>query len=466
VRRITGWAGGLGAADPFVRAAVAVFLLLRLAGMASARPSLYPDSKSYRVKGTWLDFYLTSFYGGHAPRPWGVTIWMALWPGDLSIVLAQTLLSFVAWSTLALVVAGGIRNVAVRRVVVVLLLLVACTAQVASWDGVILGESVSVSCGLLTLAMALRFSRVPSWGRAAAFLAPALWFSMTRPNVFVILVVWALGMVIIGLARREAFLWGSVAAGLVAISLYSYAYNVRTSDAWTKAYGYSKSVVAYAYPVGVYNPVAESVLVDLRRSDAPRCMIPVSPASVTLAGMTRWAAHTSRTCPGMNEWASRNWIRWWAAWLLHHPGDALTIIEAELPNSLSPSVWGTVYAPVPNSVSQLFFGSVALPQDPVKTKTYRTEPVLLWLAAAVALAFVGAARKGSRRDSWTPDSVLGLTAVGAVTSAISSALLIQTSPFEVAQESLAAAVLLTTSLVVAVGLGLDRVAPEPTSAMS
>jgi len=123
-------------------------------------------------------------------------------------------------------------------------------------------------------------------------------------------------------------------------------------------------------------------------------------------------------------------------------------------------VWGSVYAPVPSSVSQLFFGSVALPQDPVKTRTYRTEPVLLWLAAAIALAVVGATRRGWRRGGWTPDAVLGLTALGAVACAISSALLIQTSPFEVAQESLAAAVLLTASLVVAVGLGLDRVASD------
>jgi hypothetical protein len=166
----------------------------------------------------------------------------------------------------------------------------------------------------------------------------------------------------------------------------------------------------------------------------------------------------------MNDWASRNWNRWWVAWLLHHPTAALRIIDTELPNSLSPSVWGNVNAPVPNSVSQLFFGSVALPQDPIKTKTYRTEPLLLWLAAAIALAIVGATVKRSQRGDWTPDLVLGLTALGAVASAISSALLIQTAPFEVAQESLAAAVLLTTSLVVAVGLGLDRVTSEPAPA--
>jgi hypothetical protein len=46
---------------------------------------------------------------------------------------------------------------------------------------------------------------------------------------------------------------------------------------------------------------------------------------------------------------------------------------------------------------------------------------------------------------------------GGLLCAISSGLLIQTVPFEVAQESLASTVIITAALVAAVGLGLDRV---------
>lgn len=452
---IGGWAAGFGAVDPFVRAAILVFLPLKLAAMVVAGPSVYPDGETYRVPGSWLDFSLTSL-DGHSLRPWGVTVWMALWPGDVAIEVAQTVLSFVVWSALALVVAAGIRHATVRRVFVVLLLLVACTAQVSNWDGVMQGDSVSISSGVLAFAMALRFGQAPSWGRAAALLAVALWFSMTRPNVFPILVAWAVGMVVIGIARRQALLWASVAGGLALISVYTLAYNVRTDDAWDQAFGHSKTTVAYAYPLGMFNPVATSVLPDLRQSDAPRCMIPESPVVVSSRGTTRWAATTADACPGMDEWASKNWYRWWASWLLRHPGETWRIIETVLPDSLSPSVWGNISSPVPDSVSQLFFGSAALPQGANPDKSYRTQPVLLWLAAAAVLAFVGAARGRWRRRDWTPDVLLGLTALGAVASAISSALIIQTAPFEVAQESLAAAVLLSTSVVTAVGLGLDR----------
>jgi hypothetical protein len=46
---------------------------------------------------------------------------------------------------------------------------------------------------------------------------------------------------------------------------------------------------------------------------------------------------------------------------------------------------------------------------------------------------------------------------GGLLCAISSDLLIQTVPWEVAQESLASAVVITAALVAGVGLGIDRV---------
>lgn len=445
---------GIGARDPFLQGALVTFLLLKAAAMVGTSPSVYPDGKSYRVAGSWLDFSLTSL-DGSSVRPWGATIWMALWPGDRGIQVAQAGLSFLAWSALALAVAASIQHPLVRRVTAGVLLLVPCTAQVASWDGVMQSDAVSVSSGVLTLAMALRFSQLPTWRRAAALVVPALWFAMTRPNVFVILLVWAAGMVVVGLLRREALLWGATAAALVVISVYSYAYNVRTDQAWDDAYGYSKSTVAYAYPVGAWNPVAPAVIRSLRESDAPRCMIPETPKDVA-HGTTRWAAETSQACQGMNQWAKDNWNQWWARWLLSHPGAAWKIVNTELPNSLSPSVWGEVKAPVPGSVAQLLFGSMPLPQDPIRTTYYRNEPVLLWTAVALGLAVAGARSRRWRGSSWAVDAVLGLTVVGSVGAAVSSALLIQTVPFEVAQESLAAAVLLTASVLAAVGLGVDR----------
>lgn len=442
-------------------AAIAIFLPLKLSTVWMIPPTVHPDGVSYRKPDTWLDFSLTSL-DGSSLRPWGTTIWMALWPGDGAIAVAQAVLSFVVWSVLALVVASGVSHPGVRRGTVVLLILLACTAQLANWDTVMQGDSVSMSSGVLTLALALRLGWAPSWGRAAGFLAVALWFSMTRPNLFPVLVVLAVGMALIGLFHGRALLWGVVATGLVAISAYTLAYNLRTDHYWNERWGFSKSTIAYAYPVGQFDPVAREVIADLRTSDAPPCMIPATPEEVSKRGTTLWATNQSASCAGMNEWALENWNQWWVSWLTGNPSSALLIVDNLLPSALSPSVWGSVRAPTPNSVSQVFFGSPTIPLDNPAESTYRTQPALLWAAAAIALGVAAALRRQWRRDDWVPDLLMALTALGALGSAISSVLIIQTVPHEVAQENLAATVMMTASLVIAVSLGLNRVLTTPT----
>jgi hypothetical protein len=450
------WTAGWSS-DPVVRAMIAVFPLVRLLEVVASGPSTYPDSPTYRVPGSWLDLSLTSI-GGHSVRPWGVTVWMALWPSDRAVVLAQAALAVVAWSVLALTLAAGIRRAAARRTIVLLVLTLASTAQVANWDLIILGESVSISSGILALAAAIRFQRAPTWRSGLVFLLPALWFAMTRPNIFPILLAWAVAFALVGLLRRQVLLPGVIAGLLVAFSLYSYVYNVRSDGAWQDRFGVSRTTVAYGYPVSENGPEAEAVLADLRRTDAPACMIPATPNDVSDHGTTAWVVRTAATCPEMDAWATAHWTRWWLGWLAGHPGRAVHIVRVELPNSLSTPVWADVTAAVPESVGSLYFGSPALPQAAVTTRNYRTQPLILWLAAVVALAWLG--RRRWRGSAWTVDLILVAGAGGCLASAISSGLLIQTAPFEVGQEGAGAAVVLIATLVALVGFGLDRVLDE------
>src|SRR5450759_2621523 len=89
----------------------------------------------------------------------GVTTWLALWPGDRAIMIGQALLSAVSWGALALVVSAGIRQATVRRLTAAALVLIPCTAQIANWDSVMQGESVSMSTGILALAALVWFTR-------------------------------------------------------------------------------------------------------------------------------------------------------------------------------------------------------------------------------------------------------------------------------------------------------------------
>jgi len=428
----------------------------KVVGVATVSPSIFNDTTGYRSKGTWLDFSLTSLDGASL-RPWGVTIWMALWPGDYAIMIGQALLSAVAWGGLALVVSAGIRHTTVRRLTAAALVLIPCTAQIGNWDSVIQSDAVSMSTGILALAALLWFIREPTWGRAAIFGAAALWFTMTRPNVFVILLGWALGLLVIAVLRRRLVVVWAVAAVLMLFSGYSYAYNMRSDGAWTAQHGYSRTTVSYAYPIGRYNPVARQIVADLRKSDAPRCMLPKGELLIPPLGPSYWVSRTVAVCPEMNTWATKNWQRWYLGWLLTHPTSTIRVIDSQFLHSLSPSLWGNVVAATPNSVAALFLGTPALPQDYHPQKSYHVQPLILWGLAAVGLAFA-ARRLGRWRDSpWAVDIALAASVAGGLLCVISSDLLIQTVPFEVAQESLASAVVITAALVAAVGRGIDRV---------
>ena len=441
---------------------VLVYPLIRFLGVITSAPVPAPDADGYRVpRNNFLNFSLTSL-DGHSIRPWGVTIWMALWPTDRGILLAQVALSIVAWALLAVTVADGIPNPVGRRILAFLVLLVSCTAQVAAWDADMLSESVSVSTGILALVALVRFTRRPSWPRGGVLALAALWFTMTRPNIFPVLLAWAVALVVVGLLRREALLWSVVAGSFVLMSLYAYVYNVRSDDTWRERFGVTRTTVAYAYPIGPYDPVAEDVLADLRATDAPRCMIPTAPGDATRGGgPTRWVKRTAAACPGMDAWATDKWTRWWVSWLLHHPGKTRRIIDTQLPNALSPPVYANVWAPAPAFVSSMFFGSAEIPQSQYPDRGYRTEPLMFWLAAILVLAVLGWRR--SRSGSWHVDLVVAAGAVGALGAAVSGALIIQTSAHGVGRESTGATLMLTASCIVLVGLGLGRLWSETSS---
>lgn len=442
--------------DPVVRAMVLALPLVKLLGVVSVSPTTYPDTRTYRHVDHWFDFSLTSL-DGRSIRPVGVTAWMALWPNDRVIVLAQALLSAVAWGALALVVAQGIRRPGPRRLFAAMLVLIPCSAQIANWDTVILGDSVAMTTGILALAAVVQLTREPTWGHGLVFLAAALWYTMTRPNLFVVLLAWALGLALIAALTKKLILFGAVAAILVLLSGYSYVYNMRADPTWSQTFGYSRSTVGMAYPLGIHDPVASRVIADLRRSDAPSCMIPASPAVVTRPGPTRWAGRTSAACPGMDAWATAHWQRWWAGWLLTHPTDTMRIIDSQLPHSLAPSIWGEVIAATPPGVASLFLGTPAMRQDAHANRTYHVQPLILWAAIAAILAILAATRRLWRGTSWGADVILAATVAGGLASAISSGLLIQTTPHEVAQESLGASAVIIAALVAAVALGWDRV---------
>ena len=63
-----------------------------------------------------------------------------------------------------------------------------------------------------------------------------------------------------------------------------------------------------------------------------------------------------------------------------------------------------VSAPAPTFVGSMFFGSTSIPQSAVATRSYHTQPLLLWLGAIIALGVLG--RRRFRGGSWPTDLVV------------------------------------------------------------
>jgi len=81
------------------------------------------------------------------------TAWRNVYPGYDKIAFFQTLLSIFGWSILVLAIASKIRNVYLKILSTILILLFGFTPHVADWDSVLGSESLSFSLFSLTLGL-------------------------------------------------------------------------------------------------------------------------------------------------------------------------------------------------------------------------------------------------------------------------------------------------------------------------
>jgi hypothetical protein len=438
--------------DPWVLAAVGTMLVLRLVTVLITGPQVFPDTASYRAG--FLDFSDTSLLG-HSVRPPGVTVWMALWPGDVAIIVAQALLAVLCWSILLREVYLRCETPAVRRAAVVLVTLLASLPAIACWDAIITSESVSLSTGALALGLLLRAVRRPGWGSLALFAAASLWYATTRPVTVAVVVTWAVLLAVTALVlRADPVKWLAAAGVLVLISGYAYVVSQRGDAAWSEAYGFSRTTQAYAYNIGT-NPLGDAVIAAVKKSDAPRCVIPADRKAVTVHGPASWIGGVTKSCPEADVWLSEHWASFWRTWLLHHPQSAKLIVQAQLPTALATQVYGTYRSGVPLSIQQSFVATAGQTTTPHSTN-FLTVPALAWFSAALVLLLM-AARAYTRSDS-TDALLLWGTALASLASIVVTVLLIQTPPNENGRENVAAATMIITTAVLAALLAADRAA--------
>ena len=361
-------------------------------------------SYAYRTDPTLNRGPLVSFVG-HAPRLWGVPLFYALFPNDAARAYGQWALGTIAWAALAVVVFHLLRHPVARILGSGGVLVVALTTQVGSWDFAILSESLSISVGVLTLALFLWWLSTNSRASLVGFIASAVWWTFTRPDIRVFIVALVVALVATAFRLRDRRRAALVAAGILVLGI-----------AWCTAIGsvadrtYQASYSEIGIDEGFMYQLRLQVLPDptIKQIFQQKLGMPECPAADAVAADSVWRINdftaAYRSCPDL------------AAWGTQHRGTAMFELAKAAPTTYARMIGGIFettlvgahYAQIP-SVLPRVVNWLVFPPD-------RFAPLATLFALALALAAAIATR--ARRFTWAA----GLAAASLV-SAVATAML-------------------------------------------
>lgn len=383
---------------------LAVFVFARIAGWLGGRVFVAYDSFSYRIDPA-LDRGSVVSLTGHAPRLWGVPLFYALFPSDGSRVFAQWAIGTLAWAILGWAVWTCLRHPTAKIVGASGVLLLGLLGPVTNWDFAILSESLSISLGVLVLALVLRWLSSGSRLALGGLTAVAVWWIFTRPEtrlmvglLFVVVAVYAVRV----RPRR------TVAAASAAVLLLAMVWATMVTPGVDRTFaGWSATRLSLAEETLLFR-LRLQVLPDpeITRVYREQLGMPDCPAARQVAAGPEWAiqqfADAYRACPELKAWGERNATRSGYRFPLAAPGAYARFTAGALPRAFE----GASYARVPH-VGVL---------DKIVFAPHEYEPYLLLGGFAVALAAMLATGAARRRNSLVGTAFV--VAAGSLASAL------------------------------------------------
>lgn len=296
---------------------------------------------------------------GNAPRLWGVPVFHAIFPNDQARAVAQWAVGTVAWALLAWALWACLRTLVARVVAVAVVLVVGLLPQVANWDFAILSESLSISLGVLTLALMLLWARTGAVWYLAGATAAAVWWTFTRTDirVFVVFVILALAVVAWRRPprRRHALVATAV---LVLATIWCTAITPvvdRTYTGWsaTPEVRHEEGLMLFRLRLHVL-PDPEVKAIFQREFGMPAC-----PGMDEIVAGPGWQtakfAEAYERCPEFKAWGEGNAADVWQRYAAAEPG----VFAKQMREVVRLSVAGSDYAKtervVPRSVEKLVF---------------------------------------------------------------------------------------------------------------
>ena len=438
---------------PVFLSTAAVYIALRFLAVVGTGAGTNPDSQTYRHASGLLKYRYIDF-AGHAVRPWAVPLFYWLLPGDNLRVDAQVLVSVVAWLTLAGTVALVLRDNRVRIAAFVIVLALSCTTPVASWDRMILAESLSISTAVFALAAALRFVMKATWWNATAFVGAMTFFTFTKVALFPVIGLAAVFVGLMALAKDQRRLRIVTAIVLAAVA----AWGAVTTSRVEKAYaavdnsGASGFAIDFAYELrmNILNDSNELAwFVDHGMPD-PIGLVGYQRANPTDDGWPTWGAFIDayRARPDIGTWVEAKGRSVYTRYVLTHPRKITSDFVHDLPYMLVPPRSAIVYDNDPRQVLPSFVESMLFDAAPASPAPPTYGDVGLLAAVSIALILI-ARRRGIDR------SLLLLAGALFVFAAVGIAIGWVVVPIEIARHAIPQSVLIRLALWIAVFVSVD-----------
>jgi 4-amino-4-deoxy-L-arabinose transferase-like glycosyltransferase len=423
----------------------AAFLLGRLIILWGGKifTSFDTFSYAYRNDPQWDRGSLVSFVG-HAPRPWGAPIFFVLFDDDRSRAVGQWAIGTLAWALLAWSIYRLLYHQVAQLVALAGILVLGLTRAVANWDFVILSESLSISLGVLALALYLWWLRTKSSWVLVLMVPVAIWCTYTRVDMFVMVAPLCVALAWHAWrSRQNAKLRNQAvaASAVLAIAIgLSYAVigpeTLRYQQRWSfePAMSHERGLLVYRLRISVFGDPEVKAIFE-QKLGMPKC------AAADEFSESGWAIDkfdaVIRTCPELEAWTEQNVNGLWGRYAAAAP----TVFARQIGQLTSSSLSGSAYAQTPAVVPRVI-EKASFPHKGTLLITF------LALIVALGLAFAAGARK-------THPRLLLIALVLAATALISAVLTVIVSSGEVWRFGIQEAIAIRVAIVMLLAAALD-----------
>jgi len=450
--------------------ALGVFLLLSPSPISSADSGGYRDPTHRNMQLLWAALRGWSF------RPWTIVLPFTLAGPDKGIEIGQTIIfglsfSFLIWSITTL----PYLRASTRFVVAFLLVMLALSPGLISWNLLILSESLSVSYSVFVVASLLHYY---ASGRAL-FLAlggvSAGFSILSKPllaivfiPLILILVIWSIRTVGWSLKPRHdnaprrvmanPRFWLAVA--VTVFSLLASIWYVSRQDATRFAELAPTQEDSIVHLIATDDPLNGLVRQSLSGTTIPKC-VPLAHAT-PIGALAPLEAELFHTCPQFRSWAIDHFARWYLGFVLQHPSWARDYVSNLVPYALVTQLREPVTSLAIPPISDTLWGAFSVPPYPSQAATSQLQPEsfedpMLAVVFGVNVFAIWLLLKKRHRSSFGEDRtrlvlpLVGLVDLSLITI-VGQLLIFPSSALEVARIALEANVLLRVGLIVAVGI--------------